>query len=317
MLKLIFKNHRGELIDLVNNSDVRLTELTGVGAIANISQQVLAGKDGSIPGTITRPARPITVSFRLRGSADGEKVMYDMYRFFEEGSKGTMIMEGRLCSSQIDYIVEECNIDPNQAPPVKGILFLLCPDPYFRTGGEESQVIAGSFSTFRFPFHFPNGPFKISERIKSVFATVYNNGVAETDMKIEFSAKSRVENPALIDVKTGQTAKLRFTMEAGDVITITTAKGEKKITLLRSGKEQNLFNYISHPFTFFTLNSGENTFKYDADSGLSGLNVKIYYTAKFGAIYTNMKGDVPVTYEELERLVDETARIVKRGGLNG
>ena len=317
MLKLIFKNHRSELIDLINDSDVRLDTLTGVGAIANISRQSLAGRDGSIPGTVTRPERTIIVNFRLRGGADGEKAIYNMSRFFEAGGKGTMIMEGRLCSSRIDYIVEECTIDPNQAPPVMGMLSLYCPDPYFKTGGEESRVIAGSFSTFRFPFHFPNGPFKISERIKSVFATVYNNGVAETDMRIEFSANSRVENPALIDVKTGNTAKLRFTMEAGDTITINTVKGEKKITLLRGGKEYNIFNYMAHPFTFFTLNSGANTFKYDADSGLGGLNIKIYYTAKFGAIYTNMKGDVPVTYEELESLIDDTALIVKRGGLNG
>lgn len=317
MLKLIFKNSRNELIDLISNSDVRLTSLLGVGAIANISRQSLAGRDGSIPGTVTRPERTITVNFRLRGGADGEKAMHDMYRFFEAGGEGTMIMKGRLGSSQIDYIVEECTIDPNQAPPVMGILSLYCPDPYFKTGSEESETIAGSFSTFRFPFHFPNGPFKISERIKSFFATVYNNGEAETDMRIEISAKSRVVNPALIDVKTGQTAKLRFTMEAGDVITITTAKGEKKVTLLRGGTERNLFNYIAHPFTFFTLDSGANTFKYDADSGLEGLNIKIYYTAKFGAIYTNMKGDVPVTYEELEDLVEETARIVRRNGLNG
>lgn len=317
MIKLIFKNSRDEVIDLINDNEVRLTSMTGVSSAVNISRQSLAGRDGSIPGTITRPERFITVNFRLRTYADGEKAMHKMFRFFEGGGKGTMIMEGRRGSSQIDYIVQECTIPPNQPPPMQGLLILICPDPYFRSGKEEEQLIAGTYSTFRFPFHFPEGRFYISRRIESLFATIYNSGEAETDMNIEFRATARVVNPALIDVKTGETAKLNFTMEAGDLITVNSKKGEKSVTLTRNGKDTNIINYIRHPFEFFTLNSGENTFKYDADSGINNLDIKVRYTARFGAIYTNVSGgNIPVTTEELERLIEDTARIVRRKGLN-
>lgn len=316
MLRLIFKNHRGEATDLISNKDVRLTHIEGVSSYVNIATQSLAGRDGSVPGAITRPERIINAYFRIRDCADGEKAMFDMYRFFEAGTNGTMAMEGLHCDSQIDYIVQECDIPPNQQPPVKGMLTLKCPDPYFRTGGVESKTVAGSVSCFRFPFHFPDGAFKISKRIDSVFATIYNPGEAKTDMQIVFTARARVENPALIDVETGNTARLRFTMEAGDVITIDTEKGGKKITLLRNGVSTNIFNYMEHPFTFFTLNSGNNTFKYDAKSGVKNLDIVIRFTAKFGAIYTGVRGGTaPSTYEDFDNIIEEIARIVRRNGL--
>lgn len=318
MLKLIFKNHRGEAVDLISNEAVRLTDIDGVSSFCDIVTQSIAGRDGSVPGAITRPERIITANFRIRDGADGEKAMHDMYRHFEAGTKGLMVMEGLHSDAQIEYLVKECTIPPNQKPPVKGMLTLLCPDPYFRAGGAESKTVAGSISSFRFPFHFPVGSFKISKNIDSVFATIYNPGEAETDMQIEFTARARVVNPALIDVKTGNAARLRFTMEAGDVITINTEKGNKKISLLRNGITQNIFNYIEHPFTFFTLNSGNNTFKYDAESGNKDLDIVVRFTAKFGALYTGIRGgEAPATFEDFDRIIEEIAGVVKRGGLYG
>lgn len=318
MLKLIFKNQRDEAVDLISNESVRLVDIDGVSSYVDIATQSIAGRDGSVPGAITRPERIITATLRIRDGADGEKAMHDIFRHFEAGTNGTMSMEGLHSDAQIAYIVKECNIPPNQKPPVKGTLTLVCPDPYFRAGGTESKTVAGSFSQFRFPFHFPVGSFRISKHVDSVFATIYNPGEAKTDMQIEFTARARVVNPALIDVNTGNTARLRFTMEAGDVITIDTEKGNKKITLLRNGVNYNIFNYMEHPFTFFTLNSGNNTFKYEAKSGNKDLDIVVRFTAKFGALYTGIKGsEAPATYEDFDDIIEEIARIVRRDGLNG
>jgi hypothetical protein len=194
---------------------------------------------------------------------------------------------------------------------------LVCPDPYFRALTDNSAVIAGSEGGFMLPFTFPPEGFYISKRKESVFAEIYNDGEADTECTFTFTAVSEVVNPALIDVDTGDTAKLNFTMRRGDVITVTTGKNRKKITLTRSGATTSIFNRIVYPFTFFVLKQGKNTFKYDADEGIDGLDIVMEWSAQYGAMYTNAPAaiDARPSYDEFQARIEEIAYIVKRNGL--
>ena len=318
MNNLIFSNPAIGDIDLINDDYVRLTSITGVSAQSVINTQSVAGLDGSTENQSYVPERPITVNFRIRSGVDAEQAMHDMYRIFAARSHGTMTFVGRLGSSTIDYIVQSCEIPPNQKPPMNGTAMLICTDPYFKALEGKSQIIAGSESVFKFPFTFPDTAFFISRRFPSVFADIINDGEADTECTITFTANAQVVNPTLIDVATGDTAKLNFTMLAGDVITITTGKNNKKILLTRGREVTNIFKYSIYPFRFFTLAQGKNTFKYAADSGVYDLDITMSWTAKYNAMYTNCPAaiDVRIPNKVIEDKLEEIAYIVRRDGLN-
>ena len=75
--------------------------------------------------------------------------------------------------------------------------------------------------------------------------------------------------------------KLNFSMVGGDVITIDTSYGNKSIMLQRNGQESNIYRYMDVDSTFMQLDIGDNLFRYDADSGLSNLEVTVYYVQKY------------------------------------
>lgn len=316
MKNLIFNNPAVGEIDLINDEYVRLTSITGVSNIGQINSQATAGLSGSTISSKVTPERQMLVSFRIRAGVDAEQAQHDIYRIFSALSEGTMTFVGRLGSSRINYVVQSCEIPPNQQE-IKGLATLICPDPYFHGLSENSAVISGSVNYFQFPFTFPDHAFYISRRVEELFVDVQNDGEADTECTITFTASSEVVNPALIDVNTSKAAKIKITMQRGDIITITTGKNQKKVTLKRNEDVYNIFNKISYPFTFFTLAQGKNTFTYDADAGRDGLNIVMEWSAKYGAIYTNAPGAIEArpNYDYLAKRIEDIANIVKRNGL--
>ena len=74
-------------------------------------------------------------------------------------------------------------------------------------------------------------------------------------------------------------------MQAGDVIIITTGRGEKSVTLLREGVETNLFNYLMEGITWLQLEVGGSAFVYEIGSGLiSDLLVTIKHRDLFEGV---------------------------------
>ena len=344
MEHLIFNNPNIGAIDLITDPWVRLDGsqdgIKGVSASAVVNIQTITGYDGGTPGEAYTPPREITVPIYIRHSADAEQNLHDVHRLFAPKTEGTMQFQGRLGASEIDYIVESCEIPPNQQI-LHGIVRLKCPDPYFRAMDVVTETIAGTNSCFSLPFHFNPRPaeseydethytldrqdehgdyqFYISTRIASVYAEIENEGETDTEITVIYKAHAMVRNPALYDVDAGAAAVLDIDMQSGDVITITTKKGSKTITLRRGDTETNIFGAARFPFTFFTLKQGTNVFKYGADLGMDNLDVTIVYSPKFGSMYTNMPGAVNIRpdYEEIDLGLDRIAKKIKRGGFDG
>lgn len=319
MKALILETPYGS-IDFIGDTEVRLATsgLQGVSASAQINTQMSGNRDGStyISGNYTE--RTITVPFRIRIGADAERAQYDLYRIFAPKTKGTLTMHARTCSSKIDFIVEAVEIPPNQPPPMTGYIILRCPDPFFRALEIRKEKIAGSESMFMFPFTFPSEPFYISKRSDSVFKEIINNGIADTEISVTMSANARVIDPYLEDVNTGDKMALKFEMQAGDKITITTGKDNKRIILNRNGVETDIFNYRVFPFTFFQLASGSNLYKFGAASGQNSLEIVAEFSEKFPAIYCNVPGGTERMSDiELQKEIREIAEIVRINGLYG
>ncbi len=66
-------------------------------------------------------------------------------------------------------------------------------------------------------------------------------------------------------------------MVAGEIITVNTNVGAKKVIDNLNGVETNILNLIDLDSTFLQLGVGDNLLRYDADTNLDNLEVNIYY----------------------------------------
>ena len=100
-------------------------------------------------------------------------------------------------------------------------------------------------------------------------------------MRAEFKALATLTNPSILNVNTQEFIKINKTMVAGEVLTVTTHFGAKKVESVLNGVTTNAFNYIDFGSTFLQLDVGDNLMRYDADTNLDNLEVSIYYTPQF------------------------------------
>lgn len=153
-------------------------------------------------------------------------------------------------------------------------------DPYIYRKDTVNFEIGSWINAFKFPLVIPERGMRMGYRQPSLFGTINNTGQEETGMLIRFVATGRVINPSLIKVDSGEYFKLNVTLENGDVVEISTFRGNKSITLIRDNERSNIFHKRAPLCKFIQLDVGENLVRYDADEGLEHLTVKVKFTPK-------------------------------------
>lgn len=159
-----------------------------------------------------------------------------------------------------------------------------CLDPFWKEENEQRTEVATWAGDWEFPCEIDlndDEDMIFGHHEESVIVDVYNAGHIATGMRIVFRALGELTNPQLFNVNTREYMKLNYTMLGGDVITIDTSYGNKSITLLRNGAETNIYRYMDVDSTFLQLDIGDNIFRYDADDGLSNLEVTVYFAQKY------------------------------------
>lgn len=122
---------------------------------------------------------------------------------------------------------------------------------------------------------------ELGQRTQSLIVNVLNSGQISTGMIIQFKALGTVENPSLFNVNTREFFKINRTMTAGEIITVNTQQGKKKLESSFNGVTTNIFNYMDYQSKFMQLEVGDNLFRYDADSNVESLEVSIYFTPQY------------------------------------
>ncbi|MDD6649506.1 MAG: phage tail family protein [Subdoligranulum variabile] len=163
---------------------------------------------------------------------------------------------------------------------------LLCADPLFYDPEEAFTTMAAWRSLFKFPLTF-HSPFKISEHVTNLLATIVNPSSAAQALRIVFTATGEVENPYLTDVKRQKTLKIGtdgkpFDMHNGDKIVATTSRNNMHIMLTRGGVETEITNRAAWPVRWLQLQPGENLYRYGAATGEQSLQVQIWHRQSYG-----------------------------------
>jgi len=124
------------------------------------------------------------------------------------------------------------------------------------------------------------GGIEMGYRSPSLIVNVNNPGDVPCGMRIVFSALGEVENPYLLNVNTQEYFKITKTMVAGEVITVTTHFGNKRVVDVLDGVTSTVLN-IDLESTFLQLETGDNLYRYYADDGIDNLECKIYYSPQY------------------------------------
>lgn len=285
MKKLKYINKLGAELELNNFAPFLLLSFTEKGKVSIYNNKGM-NQDGStyLGNTIDTSSKSMEVAI----IAENEEELINYRNKFNKVFN-PKLGEGYLVyTDSIKEIKTKCLVD---ALPYfssvnnnvnKCLLTFTASNPFWMDIEESKAEVAlwkGDFS-FDLEIHEDTG-IEIGHREPSLIVNVFNDGDVECGIKVEFKALATVINPSIVNIDSQEFMKINKVMEAGEIITLTTGFGDKKVESNLNGITINAFNYIDFQSTFLQLNTGDNLFRYNADENIDNLEVTIYYTPQY------------------------------------
>lgn len=277
-IKLIYENEKGQSIEFSIWSPFFLEDFNGLdGLRSNIYTNKGMEQDGEIFISSNLDKRNIVIQGRIKDNA-----MYNKPRMISvlnpKLSGKLTVVDGEVTKYIKCYIEQAPTISNDTLP--KFVLSLLCPNPFFYDK-EVNVEVALWKGDFQFPLVIPEDGFIFGHREPNLIVNVINESDLSCPLRIEFKALGTVINPSLFNVNTREFVRINKVIDAGEVITVTTDFGNKKVQSYINGVSRNAFNYIDLNSTFLQLDVGDNLFRYDAEQNIDNLEVSIYYKPQF------------------------------------
>ena len=263
--------------------------LAGVDGIYEAKNKVYVSENSMIDGAVYQGsvAEYRNIVLRLKDKENYAENRNALNRLFKEASKGTLIFtEADAPPRKIDYYVESLQSTEDYQVRIHEVS-LICPDPFFYDINGNEEAMASWVSAFTFSFASPSTGFvfgyQSNERIKSIQNDIAEDNIGVT---ITMSCMGTVLNPSITHIETGDKISIGhdgkpFEIVTGDVVVITTATGNKHVTLTHNGVTNEVNHYLTEDSVFVQLMRGSNSFGFDADSGLNNLSISIAYTYKY------------------------------------
>lgn len=263
--------------------------LAGIDGIYDSKNNVYVSENSMIDGAVYQGsvAEHRNIVLHLKDLEDFPENRNALNRLFKEKSKGTLIFwEADADPRKIEYYVESLESTENHDVRLHDIS-LICPDPFFYDLDASSEEMASWVSAFTFPFASPSTGFVFGHKDNSRIQTIQNDFAEDNiGITIIMSCLGAVTNPSITHIETNSSIHIghsgkTFSMIAGDIVTITTATGNKHVTLTRNGVTSEINHYLTEDSVFIQLMRGSNSFGFDADSGVNNLTITLEYTYKY------------------------------------
>ncbi len=237
--------------------------------------------DGSIFLQSKIEQRNIVLTLQVLSDAEvNRRRLYDIFKIKQ---KGTVTIALKEQTVSIDAICESIEIVP-MAWPLRAIISLICPQPYFET--EDSVVLEMSSieATLSFPLALSTTGSPIGTLTPATAINAVNFGDIPCGFTVRFQCIAPVENPKLIHMTTGETIQLMLTMTPGQIIEIQTDLGHKRIEEIQGSSQINRFNTLKLGSTFFQLKEKDNILFATSDSGSASLLTQLTYRPKISGV---------------------------------
>ena len=300
---LTYVNERGDTLSFCTASQYHVNVSKDVSGLSDIENDIFSinsmGQDGETFIGSRIEARPIEIvgHIKERNKDRAHRLRRRMNSILNPQFTGHLVFEFGDVRRVINCTVAAA---PKFIPqPIFGqfVLQLSCLNPFWREDMETRQDIATWSGGFEFPIDREDPPqgleiaidpenptiptWEIGWREPSLIVNVFNGGDVRAGMRIDFRALGFLVNPTLLNVVTGKFIRINTEMQAGDVITVNTAWGEKSVTLRRAGVESDAFRFLDPDSSYLQLAVGDNIFNYDADVNMYNLDVTIHHNNLF------------------------------------
>lgn len=264
MYTLTIENHKGEQLQLTQNSNYSVTGVEGLPPpTANINTAVNANFDGSTYRSSRLNARNIVITLAIEGDAETNRI--NLYQYIKAKKQCTVYYQNGSRDVSIVGYVESLEVAIFEEKETAQIS-IICPRPYFADVIQTVLDMSAISGLFEFPFSIPEEGIEFSTLTVGTESTVQNLGDVETGAVIVFHATGPASNPVIYNVDTGESFKVNISMSAGDLVIIDTINGEKGVTSVINGVTTNIINSVEMGSSWLQFESGANTMLYNADA---------------------------------------------------
>lgn len=282
MFTLKAENMYSEVLELTHNPQYSVLKIDGLDPPnATINTSTISTADGTKFNSSRVNERNLVITVALNGDVSRGRI--ELYKHFKMKHPVKIYFKNSMRNVYIEGYTEDLNCDPFEQG-VQAQISILCPQPYFRSINELVKEFSSTEPLFEFPFAIEKPGIEFSRMTILAKENIINQGDAETGVVIELFAQGTVINPVIYNLTTRETLKLKVTMQTADLIRINTISGEKSVVLQRDGVNSNVVNALDKTSHWIHVQSGDNVFAYECESGLEFLQLKILHTDKFEGV---------------------------------
>ena len=281
--KLIYTNERGESIEFspASSYHVNFKDVTGLSDVRNaIYSTNSMGQDGDTYLGYRIESRDIDIVgyIKERDKQAAQNLRRKLNRILNPQYEATLTYVFGDFRRVIGCKIDDAPIFKRKPIFEQFTVSLSCLNPFWRKEAKTRDDIATWIGGLEFPVEIPlEEGWEIGYRQPSLIVNVYNEGDVQAGIRVEFRALGVVKNPSLLNVDTQEFIKLNITLQAGDILSVSTGYGEKEVTLKRDGVTSDAFRYLDVDSTYFQLSVGDNLYRYSAEENLENLEVSIYH----------------------------------------
>lgn len=276
MFELNIISPDGRVMPLVNNPYF-IPYIDGLTKFSSsLATSTTYNTDGDTVNNVKTNSRDIVVSLTVRDSVNVNAAYEYLMQYVKPKQQLTLEAVRDDDRRRISGVFDEMDM-PRFVQGVKADLNIYCNQPYW----EDAEFIIRTIETIRalhyFDVVFPSDSGIVmgvydTERTR----TFTNSGHVAVGMEISIIANGTVVNPVL-QRSDGKFIGIKDTLAANDEIIISTVKGNKRIT--KNGV--NVLNKIMPRSTWLQLETGENVFTIDADSGEDNMYFTFNYKQRY------------------------------------
>lgn len=284
--KLIYTNERGESVEFSHASVYHTNEVSGLSDIRNaIYSTSSMGQDGDTFLGSRIQSRDIEIVGNIARKNKDEAVALrrNLNHVLNPQIGATLTYEYGDFRRVIECRVDNAPVFPSKAAVFKEYTVqLVCHNPFWHDEAESKEDIASWIGGLEFELEIPmDTGMEMGWREPSLIINVFNSGDVKSGVRIDFRAIGTVVNPSLLNIETGEFIKVNYTLEAGDVLSVSTYYGKKEVILKTGLDTVDAFRYLDVDSSYIQLEVGDNLFRCDAQGNVEGLEVSIYHNNQY------------------------------------
>lgn len=297
MLKLDYVSARGDVLPLTDNPYFHLTHVDGqTTAETDIASAVISGVDGDTVNNVQATARTLVLDLYIKSGVDVEQAKRAILKAVKIKQQGKLMLTQNGKAVVISGIVEAVEMPRWTSATVMQIT-LHCAQPFWEDINDVIAQINEAINLHFYPLSFPEEGIAFGEIDTIRTKAFHNDGDVAVGLEITIVAHDTVTNPIIYDQDGNyfglgyeyETADAGagigtawvsnpFVMKAGDVVVITTHKGNK--TVKYNGVP--VFGKIKPQSTWLQLEAGDNSFSINSDDdAINNMSFSLKYKQRY------------------------------------